>query len=303
MVDLRKELTKRGLSVIGHTYEILYKLTTRLDEDAHEGDDATYLRQEIVQHMLDNLDDFRESIPLCNHQGVEDFVSAEAYLNNMKKSGVYGDHIELSVFAELYDFNVRVLNQDGEDHCHDIPCASNNGAMITVLYTGVIDQHYEAAIELSDSEAPNSSVLQTLKYTNGPSPPNTVAEFIKYSNKEIHQRDDLIELEKAKNKKQRVEDPAVEAPVVEAPVVEAPAVEAPAVEDPAVDEDPVVDEDPAVEAVVDEAPVIIEDPVVEDPVVIEDPVVVTNGRTNAVELNNPDFLLYDDEGGDLMRLI
>ena len=284
--------------MIGHTYEILYQLETRLDEDALEGDDATYLRQEIVQYTRDNLDDFRESIPLRNDdQGMEDFVSVEAYLNNMEKSGVYGGHIELSVFAKLYDFNVCVLNQDGEDHCHDIPCASNNGAMITVLYTGVIDQHYEAAIELSDSEAPNSSVLQTLKYTNGPSPPNTVAEFIKYSNKEIHQRDDLIELEKAKNKKQRVE-----APVVEAPVVEAPAVEAPAVEDPAVDEDPVVDEDPAVEdqAVEDQA---VEDPVViEDPFVIEDLVVVVNGRTNAVELNNPDFLLYDDEGGDLMRL-
>ena len=245
--------------------------------------------------MLDNLDDFRESIPLCNHQGVEDFVSAEAYLNNMKKSGVYGDHIELSVFAELYDFNVRVLNQDGEDHCHDIPCASNNGAMITVLYTGRIDQHYEAAIELSDSEAPNSSVLQTLKYTNGPSPPNTVAEFIKYSNKEIHQRDDLIELEKAKNKKQRVEDPAVEAPDVEAPVVEDPAVEAPVVEAPVVEDQAVedqADEDQAVEAPV----------VTEDLVVIEDPLVEVNDRTNAFELNNPDFLPYDDEGGDLMRL-
>ena len=301
MVDLRKELTKRGLSVIGHTYEILYKLTTRLDEDAHEGDDATYLRQEIVQHMLDNLDDFRESIPLCNHQGVEDFVSAEAYLNNMKKSGVYGDHIELSVFAELYDFNVRVLNQDGEDHCHDIPCASNNGAMITVLYTGVIDQHYEAAIELSDSEAPNSSVLQTLKYTNGPSPPNTVAEFIKYSNKEIHQRDDLIELEKAKNKKHVVEDPAAEAPVViEDPAIEDPAIEDLAVEAPVV-EAPVV-EDQAVEDQADEDQAVEAPVVTEDLVVIEDPLVEVNDRTNAFELNNPDFLPYDDEGGDLMRI-
>jgi hypothetical protein len=296
--DLRKEHTKRGLPLPldGARYEILYQLETRLDEDARERDDATYLRQEIVQYVRDNLDDFRESVPLC-----EDFVSAEAYLNNMEKSGVYGGHIELSAFAKLYDLNVRVLNQDGEDHCHDIPCASNNGAMITVLYTGVIDQHYEAAIELSNSEAPDSSILQTLKYTNGPSPPNTVAEFIKYSNKEICQRDDLIELEKAKNKKHVVEDPAAEAPVViedpaiedpaiEAPVVEAPVVEAPVVEDQAVEDQ--ADEDQAVEAPV----------VTEDLVVIEDPLVEVNDRTNAFELNNPDFLPYDDEGGDLMRI-
>jgi hypothetical protein len=286
------------MPVDGARYEILYQLETRLDEDALEGDDATYLRQEIVQYTRDNLDDFRESIPLRNDdQGMEDFVSVEAYLNNMEKSGVYGGHIELSVFAKLYDLNVRVLNQDGEDHCHDIPCASNDGnpTMITVLYTGKIDQHYEAAIELSDSEAPNSSVLQILKYTNGPSPPNTVAEFIKYSNKEIHQRDDLIELEKAKNKKQRVEAPVVEAPVVEAPAVEDPAVEDPAAEAPVVEDQAV--EDQADKDQAGEAPV-----VTEDPVVIEDPLVVVNSPTNAVELNNPDFLLYDDEGGDLMRV-
>ncbi|OEU06257.1 hypothetical protein FRACYDRAFT_255488 [Fragilariopsis cylindrus CCMP1102] len=384
---------------------LFLSLAYQLQDKGIDHRDATYLRQEIVQHMLDNLEDFRESIPLCNHQGVEDFVSAEAYLNNMKKSGVYGDHIELSVFAKLYDFKVRVLNQDGEDYCHDIPCASNNGTMITVLYTGTIDQHYEAAIELSDSGAPNSSVLQTFKYTNGPSPPNTVVEFIKYSNKEICQRDDLIELQKAKYKKHVVKDPAVEAPVViedpvvedqadeearvegpavtedpvviEDPLVEDQANEEPSVEGPAVTEDPVVIEDPLVEDQADEepavkgpavteapvviedplvedqaneepavkgpavteAPVVIEDPLVEDqadeepavkgpavteaPVVIEDPlvedqadedptveapvvtvdpvVIEDNGRTNDVELNNSDFLLYDDGGGDRMR--
>ena len=49
-----------------------------------------------------------------------------------------------------------------------------------------------------------------------------------------------------------------------------------------------------------EAPVIIEDPVViDDPVVIEDPVAVV--IANAVELNNPDLLLYQQENINPIR--
>ena len=53
-----------------------------------------------------------------------------------------------------------------------------------------------------------------------------------------------------------------------------------------------------------QAPVVIADPVVvEEPVIIEDPVVVVNVRTiaNAVELNNPDLLLYQQENINPIR--
>jgi hypothetical protein len=173
----RIELSDRDGSCLFHSFHrcllefanIDYAIPGKLLQPGETVD--RYLRRVIVEHMKNDLGPYVFWIEaMFNDQGGGIFESAEAYLEHMLDSNEYGGHIEIFVFSQLYNLGVRVLGQEGDAHCVKAESNDSNDStnMISVLYTGDNDRHYEAAIPIE--AAPNATVLQNLQHTHGPNP-------------------------------------------------------------------------------------------------------------------------------------
>ena len=99
------------------------------------------LRREVVEHMRNNKDKYSLFI--------EDDIDFDKYLNYMGTDGIWGGQLEMSVLAELHNFNVIVYQIDFEDMAQEFhPWDTKDLKTIHLSYHQ--GRHYNSVRSMSD---------------------------------------------------------------------------------------------------------------------------------------------------------